>query len=304
MILIPGGTLMKYVLRLLLIVSCFALLGASPVLNHHRQTSEKEKKSHQAAAKTPVILYHGGPVMANPTNLYVIYYGSFTATQHAILDNFLQNVGGSGAFNVNVEYTDGSGNPVANILNYSPTTNSFNDAYSLGTSLSGAFDTTIIHNAIANGHLPSDVNGIYILTISPDVALPKSVWCAYHTHSSNIVVGQDIKYAVAPDPPQALLASCSGNVANFGDTTSPNGDIGMDAVADDLIHELSETATDPDLNAWFTKNGQENGDLCNFVYGATFLAPNGSHANHVFGTRNYLVQTIWDRVGSFCALSH
>jgi hypothetical protein len=75
-------------------------------------------------------------------------------------------------------------------------------------------------------------------------------------------------------------------------------------VADDLIHELSETATDPDLNAWFTKNGQENGDLCNFVYGTTFLAPNGSHANHVFGTRNYLVQTIWDRAGSFCALSH
>jgi hypothetical protein len=30
----------------------------------------------------------------------------------------------------------------------------------------------------------------------------------------------------------------------------------------------------------------------------------GSHANHTFGTRNYLVQTIWDRLGSFCALSH
>src|SRR6185312_12841845 len=90
-------------------------------------------------------------------------------------------------------------------------------------------------------------------------AMPKSVWCAYHTHSSGIVIGQDIKFAVAPDPPAgSLLASCSGNIANFGDTTSPNGDIGMDAVADDLIHELSETATDPDLNAWFTKNGQEN----------------------------------------------
>lgn len=294
---------MKYFLRLLLIVSCLALLGARHVPDHHRQTSEKEKKNHQGAAKVPVILYHGGPVMVNK-DLYVIYYGNFTATQHAILDNFLQNLGGSGAFNVNSEYTDGSGNSVANILNYSPATNSFNDAYSLGTSLSGSFDTTIIHNAIANGHLPSDVNGIYILTISPDVTLPRSVWCAYHTHSSSIVAGQDIKYAVAPDPPQALLASCSGNVANFGDTTSPNGDIGMDAVADDLIHELSETATDPDLNAWFTKNGAENGDLCNFVYGTTFLAPNGSHANHVFGTRNYLVQTIWDRAGSFCALSH
>lgn len=291
---------MKYWLCLLLSVSCLAVVFARSTPDSHRQPFEKR---NNAATKTPVILYHGGPVMVNK-DLYVIYYGSFTSTQHAILDTFLQNLGGSPAYNVNSEYTDGSGNSVMNVLNYSPATNSFNDAYSLGNSLSGSFDTTIIHNAIANGHLPSDVNGIYILTISPDVSLPKSVWCAYHTHSTSIVSGEDIKYAVAPDPPQSLYASCSGNVANFGDTTSPNGDIGMDAVADDLIHELSETATDPDLNAWFTKNGQENGDLCNFVYGTTFLAPNGSHANHIFGTRNYLVQTIWDRVGRFCALSH
>lgn len=295
---------MKYSLCLLLTLGCFAFLGASNAPDHHRQTFEKEKKTRAAATKTPVILYHGGPVLTNPKDLYVVYYGSFTTTQHAILDNFLQNLGGSGAFNVNSEYTDGSGNAVTNILNYSPTTNSFNDSYSLGKSLSSGFDTTIIHNAIANGHLPTDVNGIYILTVSPDVSLPRSVWCAYHTHSTSIVTGEDIKYAVAPDPPQSLLASCSGNVANFGDTTSPNGDIGMDAVADDLIHELSETSSDPDLNAWFTKSGAENGDLCNFVYGTTFLAPNGAHANHVFGTRNYLVQTIWDRAGSFCALSH
>jgi hypothetical protein len=296
---------MKFWLCFLLSLSCVAVTAGQNQPDRHRKTFEHEKKARAAARKTPVILYHGGPVMVAGKDLYVIYYGSFTTTQHAILDNFLQNLGGSGAFNVNSEYSDGSGATVANILNYSPKTDSFNDAYSLGTSLSGSFDTTIIHNAIANGHLPSDANGIYILTISPDVSLPKSVWCAYHTHSSNIVVGQDIKYAVAPDPPPgALQASCSGNIANFGDTTSPNGDIGMDAVADDLIHELSETATDPDLNAWFTKNGEENADLCNFVYGTTFLAPNGSHANHVFGTRNYLVQTIWDRVGSFCALSH
>ena len=90
-------------------------------------------------------------------------------------------------------------------------------------------------------------------------------------------------------------------MANYGDTTSPNGDIGMDAVADDLIHELSETTTDPDISAWYTKNGEENGDLCNFVYGPTFLASNGSHANHTFGDRDYLVQEIWDRVNSVCS---
>jgi len=289
-----------------LFLVCILLAGSSFIAAQTAANARRpfEKTRVNAASATPVILYHGGPVLVAAKDLYVIYYGSFTSTQHTILDNFLQNLGGSGAFNVNSEYTDGSGQGVTNVLNYSPKTDSFDDAYSLGTSLSGSFEVTIIHNAIANGHLPNDVNGIYILTVSPDVKLPKSVWCAFHTHSTNIVAGEDIRYALAPDPPPSLYASCSGNVANFGDTTSPNGDIGMDAVADDLIHELSETATDPDGSAWFTKNGFENADLCNFVYGTTFLATNGSHANHIFGNRDYLVQTIWDRVGSFCALSH
>ena len=213
-------------------------------------------------------------------------------------------MGGSGAYNVNSEYSNAQGQDVANVLTYSPSTDSYDDAYSLGTSLTSGFDVTIIHNAIANNHLPSDTNAIYILTISPDVKLPKSVWCAYHWHSTSIVAGDDIKYAVAPDPPQSLYSGCSGNVANFGDTTSPNGDIGMDAVADDLMHELSETATHPDGSAWFTKNGEENADLCNFVYGSTSVAANGSHYNHVFGGRDYLVQTIWDKANSVCALSH
>lgn len=286
---------------LLAIIGCSALISAQTAPANDRRPFEKKAN---AASSTPVILYHGGPVLVANKDLYVIYYGSFTSTQHSILDTFLQNLGGSGAYNVNSEYSDASGSFIENVLSYSPASDSFDDAYSLGTSLSGSFETTIIHNAITNGHLPNDTNGIYILTVSPDVKLPKSVWCAFHTHSSNIVAGEDIKYALAPDPPSSLYRSCSGNVANFADTTSPNGDIGMDAVADDLIHELSETATDPDLSAWFTKNGEENGDLCNFVYGTTFLAANGSHANHTFGNRNYLVQTIWDRVGSFCALSH
>jgi hypothetical protein len=32
------------------------------------------------------------------------------------------------------------------------------------------------------------------------------------------------------------------------------------------MHELSETVTDPDISAWYTQNGAEVGDLCNYVY--------------------------------------
>jgi len=293
---------------------CFALLLSGCGVQVMAQTAEMEKGrlpypldqqlKRQPGKKPPTMLYHGGPIMPG-ANLYIVYYGSFTATQHNILDTFLENIGGSPAFNVNTEYTDSTGQNVLNVLNYSPATDSYNDAYSMGTSLSGSFVTTLLHNAVAGGHLPSDINGIYILTVSPDVKLPKGVWCAYHTHATTIVTGEDIKYALAADPPASILSSCSGNLATFHDTTSPNGDIGMDEVVDSLIHELSETVTDPDLNAWYTSGGSEVGDLCNFIYGTTFIAPNGSHANHTFGSRNYLAQEIWSMENPVgCVLSH
>jgi hypothetical protein len=133
---------------------------------------------HLAHARgTPTILYHGGPVMVAATNLYIVYYGTFTSTQHSILDTFLQNLGGSPAFNVNTEYFNAQNPFIQNVVNYNPAADSYNDAYSLGTNLSGSFVTTILRNAVAGGHLPTDSNGIYLLTISPDVKLPKNVVC-------------------------------------------------------------------------------------------------------------------------------
>jgi len=244
----------------------------------------------------PTMVYHGGPIMAGPINLYVVYYGSFTAKQHSILDTFLEHVGGSQAFNVTTEYYDSEGDYVQNAFNYDPAIDSYDDAYSLGHTLSGDFfETTLLHNAVAGGNLPSDVNGIYILTISPDVKLPDNVWCAYHAYTPEIIAGAEVRYAVAADPPAStgILGGCSGNVAIYHDKISPNFDMGMDSVADSLIHELGETATDPDINAWFTFTGEEMADVCNFNYGPTFRAPNGSHANAKFGNRDYLVQQLW-----------
>ena len=69
------------------------------------------------------------------------------------------------------------------------------------------------------------------------------------------------------------------------------------------MHELSEAVTDPlPTSGWATRTGSENGDLCNFKYGTTYIAPNGTHANAHIGGRDYLVQTIWENSGTgFCA---
>ena len=123
-----------------------------------------------------------------------------------------------------------------------------------------------------------------------------SSFCAYHTKTT--VSGITIHYALVPEP-NAKCTACDGNFAVYGDKTTPNGDPGADEMVDSLMHEISETVTDPDINAWLTSNGEEAADLCNYNYASSYLAtttaPDGSmvHYNFTVGDKNYLIQRIW-----------
>src|SRR5579863_5356607 len=261
------------------------------------------KAKKPSSSSGPQIFYHGGPIMTGLNNhIYVIYYGDFATSTTNIIDTFLENLGGSGAYNVNTTYYNAQNQFIQNKLAYDRRTDSYYDSNSLGSKLGGNFAVPLLQSALSSGALPTDTQAIYLEIISPEVGVSSSNYCGYHTHSTAVVPGVDIKYAVIPDPGPKHYA-CSGNVAVFGDITSPNGDIGADSVCDTAIHEISETVTDPDLNAWFGPHG-EVGDLCNFVYGTTTILTNGAHANHIFGGLPYLVQTIWENTGNgFCALS-
>ena len=78
-----------------------------------------------------------------------------------------------------------------------------------------------------------------------------------------------------------------------------------------IAHELAETVTDPEINAWINpgpiQNGDrngENGDLCAWTFGNTKPLPNGSIYNVIFGTRPYLIQQLWVNArGGYCALA-
>jgi streptogramin lyase len=86
--------------------------------------------------------------------------------------------------------------------------------------------------------------------------------------------------------------------AVYGQTVTPNGDQGADEMTDSIMHELSETVTDPEGTAWFTSKGDENGDLCNYTY-RTPLSPgptNGATANVTMNGHFYLIQKIWTNV--------
>ena len=76
-----------------------------------------------------------------------------------------------------------------------------------------------------------------------------------------------------------------------------------------IAHELEETATDPDLNAWYDTRGAENADKCAWTFGATTTL-NGAKYNMTLGGKNYLIQQNWvnalgpNNAKGYCAKSY
>jgi hypothetical protein len=252
------------------------------------------------------IFYAGGPIMSGATNVYVVFYGDWPAASVNIINGYLQNLGGTLYYKVNTNYWDNSGAHVQNIVNYNPATNSINDNYSLGRSLTDADVQTIVSNAIAGALLPNDeANGVYFVLTAADVteSLPGAGsfcagYCGYHSPSNSIVTGEAIKYSFIGNPMQCP-SGCDGNVKVFHDTTTPNGDLGGDGTVNVLFHELSESVSDPlvtldlGLRAWGAQLTGESGDLCAWVFGKGKTAANGSHYNETINNTHYLIQELF-----------
>ena len=235
------------------------------------------------------ISYHGGPVSLGTTNVHYIWYGNWSSSDQGILTNLAQNLGGSPYFNINTTYYNGSNVHVSNSVSYAGSTN---DNYSHGTALSDADIQAIV--AATN---PTDTNGTYFVLTSADVNETSGFctqYCGWHTNAT--INGRDIKYAFVGN-----AARCPSACAQ--DTTlSPNGSVGADGAASIVAHELEESVTDPDLNAWYDTRGAENADKCAWTFGTTYTAANGAVANVKLGGKDYLIQRNWvNGSGGYCA---
>src|SRR5437773_1153806 len=241
------------------------------------------------------INYHGGPVMrGNPVHIYIIWYGNWSNGAHAsdsqttvnLIDALLGSggIGGSSYERINTTYGDNTGNVSGNL---SLSAQVF-DTGSQGTSISDTALRTIVSNHLNNGSLPRDSNGVYLVLTSSNVNETSGFctrYCGFHTHAS--LGGVDIKYAFVGNPDRCP-SGCEAQ------TTSPNGDSGADGMANIIAHETEEAITDPDLNAWFDSNGQEDADKCNFRFGPTSTASNGSKFNQTLAGRRWLIQMEWE----------
>jgi len=257
-----------------------------------------------AKNRTNGIVYHGGPVLKSAVvPIYIIWYGNWNGgarpsdsqTTVNLIDALLGATGGIGGSTyelINSTYTDGSGAVTGGLaLN----TQIF-DSYSQGATLSDATLQTVVGSHLTNGSLPTDANGVYLVLTSSDVNESSGFctqYCGFHTHAT--LNGADIKYAFIGNVDRCP-SGCEIQ------TNSPNGDSGADGMANTISHETEEAISDPDLNAWFDRSGQENADKCNFKFGPTQTTAGGARFNQTFGSHNWMIQMNWENLsGGGCA---
>ena len=148
---------------------------------------------------------------------------------------------------------------------------------------------SVVSNAITSGALLKDANGVYFVITSSDIAKTGfcTQYCGWHTYGT--VGGTTIKYSFVGNANRCLSA-CAAQ------TVGPNGNAGVDGMLSVMAHELEETNTDPNLNAWYDSSGNENGDKCAWTFGQSqTLGGNGAYYNMSLpalstSSRNYLIQ--------------
>jgi hypothetical protein len=128
-------------------------------------------------------------------------------------------------------------------------------------------------------------------------------YCGYHRYMSIDSGASQIVYADMPWAYQ--VPGCDVNLAFGAGYPNPSG---IDAVVSVFSHELSETMTDPDLNAWYDSSQNEIGDKCAYIYTPntsegylTGLNWNGAgYWNVPLAGGDYLMQTEYDQRNGNC----
>jgi phosphate-induced protein 1 len=257
---------------------------------------------------TPNITYHGGPVIGTPA-VYLIWYGNWnrsngtdTSAGQQIIRDYIYGANASPYFQINTSYS--ASTTVTGSVNFTTATNETSPGYTYGTNLSDRKVASIVSNAITTGALPKDANGVYFVLTSSDVNETSGFctrYCGWHTYGT--LNGTPIKYSFVGNAARCLNACAI-------QTTSPNGNAGVDGMASVVAHELEEATTDPQLNAWYDANGAENADKCAWTFGQNLtLLPSGAYYNMTLpsqlgGSRNFMIQRNLSAYDSKCYLSY
>ncbi|HEX3433964.1 MAG TPA: IPT/TIG domain-containing protein [Solirubrobacteraceae bacterium] len=264
--------------------------------------------------------YHGGPVMHSNTN-YTIYWAppkapAYPAEYQSGVNQYLEDLAhdSGGVQNVDsvaTQYGD-SGGEFANYSSHFGGTFVDTDPYPANGCAAATICLTDEQlraelTSFVKAHaLPTDLSHEYFLLTPPGVedclelkacsagsTIPE--YCAYHGSIS--VNGGEIVYS--NDPFVTGVEGCD-------DGEHPTGKPSDGVLQGGLSHEHNESITDPELNAWFDSQGNENGDKCRTFEKASEFgtplgkAPDGSRYNQIVNADLYWYQQEWSNEGSQC----
>ena len=277
----------------------------------------------------PPLIDNGGPVMGTPTmpgaeTITPIYWdpnSTLAPAYENVITGFIQNVAADSGKLTNVFSTDLQYNIHYDISAGSPLidTNPFpasgctpdggsiykdNSGYS--SCLTDAQVESEVVNLLSAHSLPSDLANLYIIFLPKGVEscftsfdgaqrggcsinpnFPSNSYCGYHSWSGS---GNPPIYSPMPFPiyNSAVGYTCSSEY-NPG-LESPNGQLDADVELGTLSHEMNESITDPEGNAWRDKRSGEIGDECSYIYGSGFGGAPGAQYNQTINGAHYFIQ--------------
>ncbi|WP_052070237.1 hypothetical protein [Streptacidiphilus albus] len=222
----------------------------------------------------------GGPVQTQP-HVYIDYWGwpSDPRGVKPYLNTFLASIGGSSwtatvrQYGADAQNTllDGSYNDSTTPL---PTTPTESDIAA--------------EAARAAAHFGAAANNETQIVVALPAGHGGSVYagqdCAYHNYTQ--YAGQDITFTALPDLTESAASSagCQG---------APSSDNVLANISIVEGHELAETITDPLLNAWGDKSGNEVADKCAWYNIQMVDTPGGS----------FPMQPLWSNAANGCVQS-
>jgi hypothetical protein len=212
---------------------------------------------------SPLLTYHGGPVMTTGAYVEPIFWGSsgFQADKVAGLQSFYAGMGNSTYDATNKEYTQSGGAQVGSSVTLGATYFDPSAAVKNGSRTSPILAEVCsqVTNPRSDGYYP-----VYI-----DQPRGHAGYCAWHSAGQCTSGGPTIQFA--------FFFNLDGDPGCDPQDDSSLHSQGLAALANVSGHELSETLTDQHLDAWTDSSGAENSDKCAWSFGTPLLTfSNGS----------------------------